>query len=672
MVVVHSRSNRWCRGRDRCFASRLGVCKTRRTSSSIRVILFCVLWLHLRSIWVIKGSVSEVNCSLLQDVTIGPTAVLSIMLGQILLEQNPDVIAKYGAPSIASMLAFLCGINLLVISLFRLGFLVDFIAPSVIMGFSAGAGLTIIISQIPTLLGLGPVSKTAYLAVGDIFRKLPTVKWPDVLVGLGTIVFLVSVDYLKRRNHGSKFYGLLALLKNAIVVILGPIMAYFVETYATSKITIMGKLPSGYPPFSSNTMEWSLVSSLYPATLSLTVVCIIEQIAVGKALALKNNYILHADSELLALGAINFVSSFFFGFPVTGSISRSFVKSDSGVKTPIGGVIASSIILGSLFFLMPVFYYIPIPSLSALIIVACKNLFVSMEEWKHRFRVDFIDTFFALIALLVVFFSSVEIGIAVSAVLSILKLIYPIARPKIPVTLLPLARDLVCVSVRFDHDLVFPNADYVGECIVQKIKTLQNRRGSFTINPHISYHTLRITDDTQTSYISGDEGESNDDNIYKIRIFLDLHGVSRMDNQGLRLLVSLQEMLSKPVTFESIASATAPKKREVMFLLYGVSLDVKRYFMKKGKLFNIEILDATFQGVPEPPKKEDFPPRNQSLVFSGESHGEEELLFGPKEEKSADIEIQVMNDKERIIKPSVYYIFKNFEDAKQAVLDDKI
>ena len=182
----------------------------------------------------------------------------------------------------------------------------------------------------------------------------------------------------------------------------------------------------------------------------------IELIAIAKAFSRRNNYKIYPSQELIAIGIANIVSSFFSSYPVTGSFSRTAVNSQSGVRTPASGIVTGAIILLALQVLTPLFKYIPNSALAAVIISAVIQM-VDYNIPRTLWRIRKID----LIPLVLTFISSlcigIEYGIMVGIGISLIMLLYPMARPKIRAT----QSEVLVLSI--NHGLNFPAVDFILE-----------------------------------------------------------------------------------------------------------------------------------------------------------------------------------------------------------------
>uniref|UniRef100_A0A8C4F3X3 Sodium-independent sulfate anion transporter n=1 Tax=Dicentrarchus labrax TaxID=13489 RepID=A0A8C4F3X3_DICLA len=405
-----------------------------------------------------------------KDVTLGPTAIMSLLCFSVV----------GGQPHRAVLLSLLCGLIQAVMALLRLGFLLDFISFPVIKGFTCAAAVTIGFGQVKNILGLQGIPHEFFLEVYYTFYKIPEARIGDVVLGLLCLALLVMLLYMKT-NLGSddtpgstysrlarKLVWTVATMRNALVVVAASFVAFSWDAYGHHVFTITGKTSQGLPPFrppptSDTTANGSIVSfgeiveGFGGGLAVIPFMGLLESIAIAKAFASQNDYRIDANQELLAIGVTNIMGSFVSAYPVTGSFGRTAVNSQTGVCTPAGGIVTSVIVLLSLAFLMPAFYYIPKASLAAVIICAVAPMVdyhVVAKIWRIRkldllpFTVTFLMSFW-----------QVQYGIVGGVAVSGALLLYNMARPQIKVS------DHGVLVMELGSGLSFPATEYLSSII---------------------------------------------------------------------------------------------------------------------------------------------------------------------------------------------------------------
>ncbi|KAM3864577.1 sodium-independent sulfate anion transporter-like [Diretmus argenteus] len=405
-----------------------------------------------------------------KDVTLGPTAIMSLLCSSVV----------GGQPNRAVLLSLLCGVIQAAMALLRLGFLLDFISFPVIKGFTCAAAVTIGFGQVKNILGLKGVPQEFFLQVYYTFSRIPEARTGDVVLGLLCLAVLVMLTLMKTSlgpaSEDSPAYSRVArgvvwgaaTVRNALVVVAASCIALSWDAYGYHIFTITGKTSAGLPPFrpppTSDTTGngtvitfGEIVEGFGGGLAVIPFMGLLESVAIAKAFASQNDYRINGNQELFAIGLTNIMGSFVSAYPVTGSFGRTAVNSQTGVCTPAGGIVTSVIVLLSLAFLMPVFYYIPKASLAAVIICAVAPMVdyrIVAKMWRVRkpdllpFSVTFLLSFWA-----------VQYGIIGGVAVSGLMLLYNIARPKLKVS------DHDVLVMELGSGLSFPATEYLSSII---------------------------------------------------------------------------------------------------------------------------------------------------------------------------------------------------------------
>ncbi|KAM8773601.1 sodium-independent sulfate anion transporter isoform 1-T2 [Acanthopagrus schlegelii] len=405
-----------------------------------------------------------------KDVTLGPTAIMSLLCFTVV----------GGQPHRAVLLSLLCGLIQAVMALLRLGFLLDFISFPVIKGFTCAAAVTIGFGQVKNILGLQGIPQEFFLEVYYTFHRIPEARIGDVVLGLLCLGLLVMLSLMKA-SLGSdeapysscsrvarKLVWTVATMRNSLVVLAASVIAFSWDAYGYQVFTITGKTSPGLPPFmppptTDTTANGTIVSfgeiveGFGSGLAVIPFMGLLESIAIAKAFASQNDYRIDANQELLAIGVTNIMGSFVSAYPVTGSFGRTAVNSQTGVCTPAGGIVTSFIVLLSLAFLMPAFYYIPKASLAAVIICAVAPM-VDYQVVAKMWRIRKLDLLPFLVTFLMSFWQ-VQYGILGGVAVSGAMLLYNIARPRIEVS------DHGVLVMELDSGLSFPATEYLSHVI---------------------------------------------------------------------------------------------------------------------------------------------------------------------------------------------------------------
>jgi solute carrier family 26 (sodium-independent sulfate anion transporter), member 11 len=367
-----------------------------------------------------------------KDITIGPTAILSLLTYTVVSKLNADL---------AVLTTFLSGCIIFTMGFFNLGFLMQFLSTSTILGFMNAATVTIVSGQIRRLLGIKSGSSSEFIDSWEaLFNHYNETKLYDTILGVSSLLVLVGIRKMSQMNRKSILLRYLSISRNAIVVFGGILIAYLFHKNGIEPFNLTGDIASGFPsismpPFSTvhNNETYTftgMVSSLGLSIVSVPVISIIEAVAIAKSFS--KGKIVDVTQEMCALGLCNIASSFFTSIPITGSFTRSAVNHASGVQTTLGGIFTGAVVLLSLGVLTKTFFFIPKTSLAAVIIAAM----FTMMEWKkvvEIYKTKRIDVIPFLGTFLVSLWQGLEIGIVVGVGLNALITLYSTSRPEIAI-----------------------------------------------------------------------------------------------------------------------------------------------------------------------------------------------------------------------------------------------
>ncbi|NNK92507.1 MAG: solute carrier family 26 protein [Acidimicrobiia bacterium] len=341
-----------------------------------------------------------------RQLAVGPVAIVSLLTATALASLVEEGTAGYA--SAAALLALMVGVVHLVLGAGRLGFLVNFLSHSVLVGFTAAAAIIIGFSQVKHVLGISIERKEHfYETVLEVLENVGDVNLTTLAIGLVAVVALLA---LKRRAP---------TLPAALVVVIVSILAVELLDLESDGVAVVGDIPDALPAFGLPDFEGSLVGSLLATAFVITIVGFMESIAVAKVYARRHRYDIDANRELLALGAANVGSGLFGGYPVTGGFSRTAVNDTAGARTPLASAITAVLVLLTIVFFTPLLRALPTAALGAIIIVAVIGL-VDVAEMRHIARVKRSDLISLSVAFVATLALGIELGIGVAVVASML------------------------------------------------------------------------------------------------------------------------------------------------------------------------------------------------------------------------------------------------------------
>ena len=404
-------------------------------------------------------------------LSVGPVALVSI----IVLSGLSDIAEPFSAEFIklAILTSLLAGIFQIALSIFRLGFLVNFLSRPVISGFTSAAAFIIIFSQIKYILGIQLQKSTnIFETIIGLASRITEINLTAFAIGSISLVIIIGLKKISKAIPGS-----------LLVVAIGIALTYFTRIDING-IEIIGAVPSGLPSFKFFDYNYNNIITVLPLAIVICLISFIESLAIGKTLSAKHDsYDINANKELLALGLAKVGGAFFQAFPNTGSFSRSAVNEEAGAKTGLASIIAFIFVALTLLFFTPLFYYLPNAVLGAIVISSVFNL-VDLKEIKHLYTTHRGDFFVLITTLLLTIIIGVQNGVFAGIILSLLILIAKVSTPNYAVlgnlkdgqfyrdvTRFP---DAITTEtrliIRYDDDIYFGNAQHFFDTVLKEVK----------------------------------------------------------------------------------------------------------------------------------------------------------------------------------------------------------
>ena len=416
-------------------------------------------------------------------LAVGPVAVVSLLTASAIGQVAEQGTAGYAVAALT--LAFLSGGFLLLLGVFRLGFLANFLSHPVIAGFITASGILIATSQLKHVLGVSADGHTLPQMLASIGSQLDQINWITVGIGITATVFLFWVR--KNLKPLLKRTGLSPLMSD-ILTKAGPVAAVVATTVAVwaldlsnKGVKIVGDVPQSLPPLTMPSMSPDLISTLLVPAILISIIGFVESISVAQTLAAKRRQRIDPDQELIGLGAANLGAAFTGGFPVTGGFSRSVVNFDAGAETPAAGAYTAMGLAIAALFLTPLVYFLPTATLAATIIVAVLSLVdlsILKKTWGYS-KADFAAVAATILLTLVL---GVEVGVASGVIISLFLHLYHTSRPHVAeVGLVPgtqhfrnilrhdVKTDSTLVTLRVDQSLFFVNARFLEDLIQNRV-----------------------------------------------------------------------------------------------------------------------------------------------------------------------------------------------------------
>ena len=385
-----------------------------------------------------------------RQLSTGPVAVVSLLtaaaLGEIVTD--PSSYAVY-----AALLALIVGLFQFLLGVLRLGFVVNFLSHPVVTGFTSAAAIIIGASQLPKVFGIRVISSND----SDWVSACQTLSIPERIEsgdvgGLHTICNAdQSYETIARLLEAAFYFTHLPTLAMALMGMVGILIlqrffprmpailtvavlstaASFLIDYQGMGGTIVNSINiNGLFSFKIPRFDFNVMGTLFVYAITISLIGFMEAISVAKSMAASTKQRLDVNQELIGQGLSNVTSSFFQGYPVSGSFSRSAVNLTAGAVTGFSSVVTAAIVGITILWLTPLLYHLPLATLAAIILMSVANL-IHFAPLKHAWKVEKHDGLVGLLTFVMtlVFAPNLENGIAFGVIMSLGLFLYRTMEP---------------------------------------------------------------------------------------------------------------------------------------------------------------------------------------------------------------------------------------------------
>jgi sulfate permease, SulP family len=351
-----------------------------------------------------------------RQLAVGPTSAISLMIAGTVGAMAQGDAQRYA--EIASLAAFTVAGLCLLSWLLRLSVLVKLISDSILVGFKAGAGLTIAMTQLPSLFGVPGGGHNFFERAVLLIGQLGQTNVIVLIVGLAAIALIVFGERLLPGRPVA--LGVVAL----------SILAATLFGLSKLGVPITGEIPAGLPSLSGPALRLRDVEGIVPLAAGCLLLAYIEGVSAARTFAAKHGYVLDPRQELLGVGAANLAAAMGHGYPVAGGLSQSAVNDKAGARTPLALVFASITLALCLLFLTGLLENLPKAVLAAVVLTAVYGL-LDFPALLRMWRVSRLDFYAAAIAFVAVLLLGILHGILLAAAASISLLLMRMAQPHV-------------------------------------------------------------------------------------------------------------------------------------------------------------------------------------------------------------------------------------------------
>jgi sulfate permease, SulP family len=302
----------------------------------------------------------------------GPSNAASMVVLSVLI-----AVALPGTPEYlvaAGLLAVMAGLIRLAAGLARLGILVNFVSDSVVVGFTAGAGLLILANQLRHLMRL-PVPSTVQLwdTLSNVVRHAGEVHWISLALGLSVTLLIVAFRRWSPRLPGP---AIAMVAASTLVGILGA---------DHLGVRTIGELPRGLPALTVPPFDMTLVAQLGAGAVAVAAIGLVEATSIARAIASQTRQRLDSNQEFVGQGLANIACGFLSGYPCSGSLARTAANFQAGARSPIASVFVGIFVLIAMLALAPLTRHLPLAALSGVILIVAQGL-INHREIRRIWR----------------------------------------------------------------------------------------------------------------------------------------------------------------------------------------------------------------------------------------------------------------------------------------------
>lgn len=456
-----------------------------------------------------------------RTLAVGPVAVAAAMVSTALTPYAGSDADKYLQGAL--ILSALSGAVLLAMASLRLGWLTHFISHPVLAGFTTGAALFIISTQLGALSGIAVPREAATPGILlALWQQVSQLHLPTAAFGLITLALLLLArqplaNYLRVRGLSNAQAAIISRGAPLLLLMLGTATSAFTDAPRRWHIAVVGEIPAGLPGLSLEFLSAPGWTELWPAAVMIALIGYVESISVAKTLAFRRSEKVDADQELLALGSTNVVAACAGAMPVCGGFARSMVNFDAGARTQFAAVVTALWVGLTTLLFTGLLAALPKAVLAAIIVVAVWQL-VDFKSLAHTWRYDRGDGAAQTLTIAGVLSFGIEAGLMAGAVLSLLIFVYRTSRPHIAVV------GRLGESEHYRNVLRHPVQTFPGALLLRVDETLY-----FANAP-------RVESDLHNLIVS--QKDLRD-------VVLIMSGVAYVDASGLEVLESLEQELSQ-------------------------------------------------------------------------------------------------------------------------------
>ncbi|HEX4520809.1 MAG TPA: sulfate permease [Gaiellaceae bacterium] len=354
-----------------------------------------------------------------RHISTGPSSSLAAVAGGAVLATG---VGGKDAAGLVAAITLVTGALFLILAVFKMGWIAQFLSKAVVTGFLAGAAIDVTIGELSKLTGTDSSGDSAWRELWTWFQGLDAIHWPTVVVGVVSLAVIFGLRFT------------LPAVPGALVLVAGGLVASGLFDLGGHGVALVGHVPRGLP--SPELPHWELVrthlSTIGIASFALLLIGFSQTAGDARAFATRHRYRIDVNQESVAEGMANVTAGAFQGMPVSTSLSASSLNESAGARTPLASLVTGGLVLATLVVLAPLFSHLPKAVLAAVIIDAVLFGMIDVAELRRLRLVSRVDFWISVAAIVGVLSAGVLTGVAVGVALSLGWLVYVATTPGMP------------------------------------------------------------------------------------------------------------------------------------------------------------------------------------------------------------------------------------------------
>ena len=355
-----------------------------------------------------------------RQIATGPSSALAAVAAGGLVTSG---LSGDDAVALVAAITMVTGLLYLLLALFKMGWISNFLSKAVITGFLFGAAIQVVIGELPKLTGTEAEGSNSWRELGSWVEGLDQTDSTTLLIGVLSLVLIFGLRFKAPKVPG------------ALVLVVIGIFAGWALDLGDEGVALVGDVPRGLPSVAFPDLGFvrDNIQVIVGSSVGLLLIGFSQTAGDARSFASKHRYRIDINQESTAQGAANVGAGLVGGIPVSTSLSASSLNDTSGAKTQVASLTTGAVIVLTLLLLAPLFSDLPLPVLAAIIIEAVVGGMMDVPAMRRLFRVDRVDFWIAIVAILGVLAAGVLAGVLIGVLLSIIWLIYVSATPSMTV-----------------------------------------------------------------------------------------------------------------------------------------------------------------------------------------------------------------------------------------------